>query len=65
MREVSFSDSDVSLSDNSIDVSSYSGNIETGDKVVYVAQYPINGLENYGTYYVLKTDPQFYKTMQV
>ena len=56
MREVSFSDSDVSLSDSSIDISSYNGNIETGDKVVYVAQYPINGLENYGTYYVLKTD---------
>ena len=56
MREVSFSDSDVSLSESSIDVSSYDGNIKTGDKVVYIAQYPINGLENYGVYYIYKND---------
>jgi hypothetical protein len=55
MREFAFSDSDVSTSDNSIDLSSYSGNIETGDKVVYISQSPIGGLFNYGIYYVSKT----------
>ena len=54
-REISFTDTDVSLSTNSIDISSYEGNIETGDKVVYIAEYPINGLENYGIYYISKT----------
>jgi len=61
MREVAFSDSDVSLSDSSIDVSSYTGNIVTGDKVLYISAYPINGLENYSTYYVLRTDPNTIK----
>jgi len=56
MREINFSDSDVSINDNSIDLSSYSGNIETGDKVVYIAQSPIGGLTNYGIYYVSKTN---------
>jgi len=56
MREISFSDSDVSLSESSINFSSYNGNIETGDKVVYVSSSPISGLNHYGTYYVLKTD---------
>lgn len=56
MREIVFSDSDVSVSNNSINVSSYDGNIETGDKVVYVSNSPIGGLTNYGVYYVLKTD---------
>ena len=56
MREINFSDVNVSVSDNSIDLSSYNGNIETGDKVVYVSTSPINGLINYGVYYVLKTD---------
>jgi hypothetical protein len=56
MREVEFSDTDVILSKSSIDISSYTGNIETGDKVVYVSQFPINGLTNYGVYYVSKTD---------
>ena len=55
MREIQFSDSDVSVDDNSIDLSSYNGNIETGDKVVYIAQSPIGGLANYGIYYVSKT----------
>ncbi|NDB81035.1 hypothetical protein EB155_14340, partial [archaeon] len=55
MREIEFSDSDVSIIDNSIDLSSYNGNIETGDKVVYIAQSPIGGLFNYGVYYVSKT----------
>jgi len=56
MREISFSDSNVSVQESSINVSSYNGNIETGDKVVYIATSPINGLVNYGVYYVLKTD---------
>lgn len=56
MREIQFSDSDVSVTNNSINLSSYNGNIETGDKVVYIAQSPINGLSNYGIYYVSKTD---------
>ena len=55
MREINFSDSDVSINDNSIDLSSYDGNIETGDKVVYIAQSPIGGLSNYGIYYISKT----------
>lgn len=56
MREINFSDTNISVSQSSIDVSSYSGNIEIGDKVVYIATSPINGLSNYGVYYVLKTD---------
>ena len=56
MREINFSDSDVFVSENSIDVSSYDGDIETGDKVVYISSSPINGLTNYGIYYVSKTD---------
>jgi len=56
MREISFSDTDVSVERSSIDISSYDGNIETGDKIVYVATSPINGLSNYGVYYVSKTD---------
>lgn len=55
MREIGFSDSDVSIINNSIDLSSYDGNIETGDKVVYISQSPIGGLSNYGIYYVSKT----------
>jgi hypothetical protein len=55
MREIQFSDSDVLLSESSIDISSYSGDIKTGDKVVYISQSPINGLTHYGVYYVLKT----------
>jgi hypothetical protein len=55
MREIAFSTSDVSVSDNSIDLSSYDGNVETGDKVVYISQVPIGGLSNYGIYYVSKT----------
>ena len=64
MREVTFSDSDVNLDNDSVDISSYSGNIETGDKIVYISQYPIDGLENFGTYYVAKTgfdQIRFYK----
>ena len=56
MREINFSDTNVSVQESSINVSSYSGNIETGDKVVYVATSPISGLDNYGVYHVLKTD---------
>ena len=56
MREIQFSNSDVSVTDNSINLSSYDGNIETGDKVVYITQSPINGLSNYGVYYVSKTN---------
>ena len=56
MREINFSNTDVSVPDSSIDISSYDGNIETGDKVVYISTSPINGLNGYGVYYVLKTD---------
>lgn len=56
MREIIFSNSNVSVSEDSIDISAYDGNIETGDKVVYIASSPINGLDNYGVYYVSKTD---------
>ena len=55
MREIAFSNSNVSATSDTIDISSYSGNIETGDKVVYISQTPIGGLSNYGVYYVLKT----------
>jgi hypothetical protein len=64
MREIGFSDTDVSVPESSIDISSYNGNIETGDKVVYIATSPINGLTNYGVYYVLKTDFNFIKLCQ-
>jgi hypothetical protein len=64
MREISFSDANVSTSESSINVSSYSGNIETGDKVVYISSSPINGLTNYGIYYVLKTDTNSIKLCQ-
>jgi len=56
MREIPFSNSNVSVNDDTIDISSYSGNINTGDKLVYIAQNPINGLSNYGIYYVSKTN---------
>ena len=56
MREIAFSNSNVSLSESSIDISSYDGNLETGDKIVYISSSPINGLTNYGTYYISKTD---------
>jgi hypothetical protein len=52
--EVSFSDLNVSLDENNIDISSYNGEINTGDKVVYFADSVIGGLEQYGVYYVLK-----------
>jgi hypothetical protein len=56
MREITFLDTDVSIANDSIDLSSYDGNIETGDKVVYISENTIGGLYNYGIYYVLKTD---------
>lgn len=54
LRELSFSDSDVDVSENSIDISSYLGDIKTGDKVSYISDNPISGLVNYGRYYVLR-----------
>jgi hypothetical protein len=56
VNEVLFSNSDVSISNNTIDLSTYSGEVKTGDKVVYFASTPIGGLINGGIYYVLKED---------
>lgn len=53
-NEISFSNSDVSLLDSSIDISSYNGEVATGDKVVYFGDSVIGGLQQYGIYYVLK-----------
>jgi hypothetical protein len=52
--EISFTNSGVSTTNNTIDISSYNGEIKTGDKVVYISDDVINGLINYGVYYVLK-----------
>ena len=60
-KDISFTDSEVSVVNNSIDVSSYTGNVNTGDKLVYISSTPIGGLENYGIYYVSKTDPNSIK----
>ena len=54
LKEVLFTDSNVSVEENTIDISSYNGEINTGDRVVYIAQTPIGGLSHYGIYYVLK-----------
>ena len=54
LKEISFTDNEVSQIENTINVSSYNGEIKTGDKVVYIAESPIGGLSNYGIYYVLK-----------
>ncbi len=53
-NEISFSSSQVSLEESTIDISSYEGEIKTGDKVVYFADSIIDGLAQYGVYYVLK-----------
>ena len=55
VKEVLFSDSNVSVEENTIGISSYNGEIKTGDRVVYIAQTPIGGLSHYGIYYVVKT----------
>jgi hypothetical protein len=54
LNKISFSDSDVILVDSSIEIPSESREIKTGDKIVYFASSPINGLSNGGIYYVLK-----------
>ena len=54
--DISFADSKVDLTTNSIDISGYSKykKLKTGDKVVYYAATPITGLYNGKTYYILK-----------
>jgi len=54
LKEVLFDSSKVSIVENTIDISSYEGEIKTGDKVVYISATPIQGLSNYGIYYVLR-----------
>jgi hypothetical protein len=54
LKEVLFTDSEVSVEENTIDISSYTGEINTGDRVVYIAETPIEGISHYGIYYVLK-----------
>jgi photosystem II stability/assembly factor-like uncharacterized protein len=54
VKEISFTNIGVSTTNNTIDVSSYTGEIKTGDKVVYISDDTIDGLVNYGIYYVLK-----------
>jgi len=56
-NEIIFSNSDVmDGQDSTIDLSSSNIKVKTGDKVVYFASTPINGLLNGGIYYVLKED---------
>jgi len=51
---ISFSNSDVSLDDNTIYLPG--SNLKTGDKVVYISSSVIGGLQNNGTYFVSKND---------
>ena len=51
---ISFGSSDISISDNTIDLSGEQ--IEQGEKVVYKATTPATGLSNDKIYYVFKTD---------
>jgi hypothetical protein len=53
-KEISFTNTDVSSIDDTIDISAYDGEVKTGDKVVYIAETPISGLSHYGIYYVIK-----------
>jgi hypothetical protein len=55
-NEIIFSNTDISLTDSSINISNYDVDIQTGDKVLYTAATPITGLINGGVYYVLKTN---------
>jgi hypothetical protein len=57
MREIVLTNSGISTANSTIDISSYTGEIKTGDKVVYISDSPISGLINYGVYYVLKDSP--------
>ena len=54
-NEFSFSDSEVSIETNEIDVSAFLYDIPTGSKVVYISQSAIGGLQSYNIYYVLRT----------
>jgi len=56
VNQILFSDSDVSILNNTINLSSYVNEIKNGDKVTYFASTPIGGLTDGGTYYVLKED---------
>ena len=53
-----FTNSDVSIDKNTIDISSSDIDLKNGDKVVYYAEFPLGGLENSKIYYVLKKDNQ-------
>ena len=53
--EYSFNDSNVSLSNNSVENSSFE-NIKNGTKIVYFADNPLGGLSNGKTYFILKKD---------
>lgn len=53
--EYSFNNSNVSLSDNSIENTTFE-NILNGTKVVYFADNPLGGLSNGKTYFILKKD---------
>ena len=54
VKEIAFTNSNVSSVNDTIDISGYTGEIKTGDKVVYIAETPISGLSNFGIYYVIK-----------
>ena len=51
---VSFGSSDISIADNTIDLSGE--RIEQGEKVVYISDNPADGLINNKCYFVFKTD---------
>jgi hypothetical protein len=55
LNQISFGSTQVFTSTNEIDISSYNYDINTGDKLVYISGNIIGGLENYGSYYAVKT----------
>jgi hypothetical protein len=57
VKEILFTNIGISSENSTIDISSYTDEIKTGDKVVYISDDPIDGLINYGSYYVLKDSP--------
>ena len=52
--KISFGSTDVSITENTINLPGI--DINTGDKVVYTSENVIDGLENNGVYFVIKTD---------
>ena len=53
---ISFGSTQVSTTYSQINTSTYNYEVKTGDKVVYISSNVIGGLNNYGIYYVLKTN---------